>query len=177
MAITYHWVQGHQDTTKAIGELSWPAQLNVNADELATDVINEQKHKKQPPKLIPLVQTSVYLIQGKTTFTSHEVGALRSSIPTKNIKKYLLKRHNWNEGIFTNIALGSYASAIRSLDANKHKFVVKLCNNWLPVGQRLTKYGNTYDHCPLCQKYESCDHVFNCKSRDKWRKSFLSLLD
>jgi hypothetical protein len=60
---------------------------------------------------------------------------------------------------------------------NMHKFVVKLCNNCLPVGQRLIKYGNTYDHCSLCQQHESYDHVFNCKSRNKWRKSFLSSLD
>jgi hypothetical protein len=103
LAITYHWVEGHQDKTKAVGELSRPAQLNARADALATDVINKQKHKKQTPKLIPLVQTSVYLIQGKITFTSHEVRALRSSIPTKKIKKHLLKRHNWDEEIFKNI--------------------------------------------------------------------------
>jgi hypothetical protein len=93
MAITpYHWVEGHQGKTKAVGELPWPAQLNVRADELATEAIDKQTHTRQAPKLIPLVQTSVYLIQGKTTFTSHEVRALRSSIPTKNIKKYLLGR-------------------------------------------------------------------------------------
>jgi hypothetical protein len=76
MAITYHWVEGHQDKTKAVGELPWSSQLNVRADELATEAINKQTHTRQAPKLIPLVQTSVYLIQGKTTFTSHEVRAL-----------------------------------------------------------------------------------------------------
>jgi hypothetical protein len=133
MAITYHWVEGHQDKTKAVG-LPWPAQLNVRADELATEAINKQTHTRQASKLRPLVQTSVYLIQGKTTFTSHEVRALRSSIPTKNIKKYLPGRHNWDEKVFKSIAWEAYASAIRSLDANMHKFVVKLCNNWLLVG-------------------------------------------
>jgi hypothetical protein len=121
----------------------------------------------------------MYLIQGKTTFTSHEVRALRSSIPTKNIKKYLLKRHNWDGKIFKSIAWEAYASAIRSLDANMHKFVVKLCDNWLSVGQRLIKYGNTYDHCFLCscRQHESYDHVFCWQSRNKWRDSFLSSLD
>jgi hypothetical protein len=119
LAITYHWVEGHQDKTEAVGELSWPAQLNMRADKLATEAINKQKHKKEAPKLIPLVQTSVYLIQGKTTFTSHEVRALRSSILTKNIKKYLLRRHNWDEEIFKSIAWEAYryASAIRALDS------------------------------------------------------------
>jgi hypothetical protein len=102
--------------------------------------------------------TSEYLIQGKTTFNSHEVRALRSSIPTKNIKNYLRGRHNWDDTIFRSIAWEAYASAIRSLDANMHTFVVKLCDNWLPVGQRLIKYGNTYDHCSLCQRHESYDH-------------------
>jgi hypothetical protein len=37
MVITYHWVEGDQDKTKAVRELSWPAQLNVRADELATE--------------------------------------------------------------------------------------------------------------------------------------------
>jgi ribonuclease HI len=47
MAITYHWVDGHQDKTKAVGELPWPAQLNVRADELATEAINKrlQQHR------------------------------------------------------------------------------------------------------------------------------------
>jgi hypothetical protein len=58
-----------------------------------------------------------------------------------------------------------------------HKFVVILCNNWLLVGQRLIKYGNTYDHCSLCRQHESYDHVFCCKSRNKWRDSFLSSID
>jgi hypothetical protein len=105
MAITYHWVECQQDKAKAVGELPWPAQLNVRADELATEKINKQTRTPQAPKLIPLVQTLVYLIQGKTTFTSHEVRALRSTnIPTKNIKKYLLGRHNWDEKIFKSIA-------------------------------------------------------------------------
>jgi hypothetical protein len=108
MAITYHWVEGHQDNTKAVGELPWPAQLNVRADELATEAINKQTHTRQAPKLISLAQTSVYLIKGKTTSTSHEVRALRSSIPTKNIKKYLLGRHNWDEKIIKSIAWEAY---------------------------------------------------------------------
>jgi hypothetical protein len=49
----------------------------------------------------------------------------------------------------------AYASATRSTDANMHKFVVKLCTNWLPIGQRLTKYENTYDHCSLCRQHGS----------------------
>ena len=169
MAITYHWVEGHQDKVeghqdkmKEVWELHWPAQLNVRADELATEALSKQNGV---PHLIPLVQTSVYLTQGKTMFTSHEVSALRTSIPTKNIKKYLLKRHNWDATIFNSIAWEAYASATRSTDANTHKFVVKFCNNWLPVGQRLIKYGNTYDHCSLCQEPESYDHVFCCKFR------------
>jgi hypothetical protein len=71
--------------------------------------------------------------KGKTTFTSHELRALRRTIPTKTIKKYLLGRHNWDEKIFKSIAWEAYASAIRSIDVNMHKFVVKLCNNWSPV--------------------------------------------
>jgi hypothetical protein len=70
MVITYHWVEGHQDKTKAVGELLLPAQLNVRADELATEAITKQTHTRQAPKLIPLVQTSVYLIQGKTRLRS-----------------------------------------------------------------------------------------------------------
>jgi hypothetical protein len=31
MVITYHWVEGHQDKTKAVRELPWPSQLNVRA--------------------------------------------------------------------------------------------------------------------------------------------------
>jgi hypothetical protein len=119
------------------------------------------------PKLTPLVQTSVYSIQGKTTFTSHEVRALRTSIPTKNIKKYLLGRHNWDEKIFHSIAWEAYASsAIRSIDANMHTFVVKFCD-WLPVAQRLVKYGNTYDHCSSCPQHESYGDIFCCQSRNK----------
>jgi hypothetical protein len=49
-------VEGHQDKTKAVGELPWPAQLNVRADELATEAINKQTHTRQAPTLIPLVQ-------------------------------------------------------------------------------------------------------------------------
>jgi hypothetical protein len=58
-----------------------------------------------------------------------------------------------------------------------HKFVVTLCNNWLPVRQRLIKCKNTHDHCSLCRQHESYDHVFHCQSRNKWRDSFLSSLD
>jgi hypothetical protein len=87
MAITYHWVEGHQDKAKEVHELSWPAQFNVRADELATEAISTQLRRRQVPKLISLVQTSAYLIEGKSTFSSHEVRALMTRIPTKNIKK------------------------------------------------------------------------------------------
>jgi hypothetical protein len=65
MAITSHWVEGHQDKAKEVHELAWPAQLNVRADELVTEAINTQLRRRQVPKFIPLVQTSVYLIEGK----------------------------------------------------------------------------------------------------------------
>jgi hypothetical protein len=108
LAITYHWVEGHQDKTKEVRKLPWPAQLNLRADELATEAINKQSRTRRVPTLIPLVQ---------------------------------------------------------------------FCNNWLPVGQCLIKYGNTYDHCSPCRQHESYDHVFCCQSCSAWRASFLCSLD
>jgi hypothetical protein len=50
MAIAYHWVEGHQDETKEVYELPWPAQLNVRANELATEAINAPLHRRRVPK-------------------------------------------------------------------------------------------------------------------------------
>jgi hypothetical protein len=59
------------------------------------------------------------------------------------MKRYNIKGHNWDDIIFNIIAREAYASATRSTNANMHKLVVKLCTNWLPVSQRMAKYGNT----------------------------------
>jgi hypothetical protein len=74
-------------------------------------------------------------------FTSHKVRALRTSIPTKKIKKYLPGHRNWDGKIFKSIAWEAYASSTPSTDVNMHKLVIEFCNNWLPVGQRLKSKG------------------------------------
>jgi hypothetical protein len=67
----------HQDRTKEVREIPRQEQLNVRAADLATEAINTQTRTRRVPLLTHLVQTLVYLIQGKTAFTSHEVRALR----------------------------------------------------------------------------------------------------
>jgi hypothetical protein len=73
----------------------------------------------------------------------------------------------------------SYSGAVANTKTSR-TFIVKLINDYLPVGKRVRLYKPYYEaQCPSCDTPEDDrDHVFHCQAADRelWRTELLKKL-
>ena len=154
--IAIHHVKAHQDDTQSFETLSRPAQLNVMADSIATQVLDQQK----PPPTYPLPAARIHLIHEDTIITSRPIKTLRYAKAETRLREYLCNRFDWSTDEFYSIDWLSYGRARASQHAASTLFTTKLLIGWLPTLSRLSKYDPKVDPtCPICQKQpETSDH-------------------
>ena len=168
-------IKGHQDKDTAYEELSLPAQLNVDANKLAGDYManNPDKDYSHVP-VLPSSGVQLNLPAGTITYQLKQV--LSTARTTAPMKKYMMKKYNWDEDIFNDIEWEAHRRAAnrhhkRRTTLNKH------LSRCLPVGKVVNKYDTVKyrSNCPACpEPVESCAHVYQCPSRHDWRKKFFS---
>jgi hypothetical protein len=97
-----HHVIGHQDRTRSVASLSLPAQLNVEADRLATDFNAALTH---PLPEIPFDPTTeIQLIIGrKTGVTSHIRSRIRYQIHHQPLADLIWQRYKWTVAVFRSV--------------------------------------------------------------------------
>jgi len=128
--------------------------------------------------MLPLSNCDVYIDRKDgSLITGHEKTVLRTRLPTKKMRKYLLRKQGWASSAYGRVNWDMYGRASGSVSAQERAFVVKSCTNWLPAGRRVLKYGNKHGHCRYCRDYEDYDHMFHCHTRNEWRETFCKELD
>ena len=176
--ISITWIKGHQDDTTQKDNLSLPAQLNIEADELADQYI--QNHPDHPYHQVPLLPTSginLNLRHGTVTFKHKRELRLASTAP--HMQRYMLEKYEWDEATFDNIDWEAHRLALNR--NNKHRCImVKHLHRMVPVGRRVHRYDRKYpDTCPSCSLYplpeETEEHLYQCTapSRIEWRAQCL----
>jgi ribonuclease HI len=167
---TIQHIKGHQDSKTPIAELSWPAQLNVKADELADKGHECRSYITLDP--IPINRAKIFLICGKSIICSGEKSILRWRWREFILQDYFMRIFNINPPNLHNINW-----AAMSMVQRKHilpqKFMTKLLIKWLPTGTRLKKYGNSVVCCPLCNLDEDEHHILTCPKRIPQQNAFL----
>ena len=145
---SFRHVKGHQDNNVAPSTLSLPAQLNVEADNLASSYV-------YPPsissRIAPLIGGATAILHGPFgTINSNYRSILRTLASAPTLRNYLRNKHDWSSDVFNSIDWESHGIAVRSNFSRRH-FVVKFLHQWLPLGHLKARYATYYsDECPSC---------------------------
>jgi len=174
-------VHGHQDNALEYEELSPPAQLNVDADELATIALQSALAEGATAlQTIPLPSCQAYLLNREgCIISSGEVKHhLRLSMPAENLMNYLQRHQGWTDDTIHRINWELFAKGRAKLTPNLMFFSTKLSSDWLPVAVRQHRHQFLpTNECHLCGEPEITEHLFLCKQRGEWKQSFLANID
>jgi hypothetical protein len=101
ITIKFIHVKVHQDKDTEVHLLPWAAQMNVKADHLAMDYLDNHA---DPSKIIPFISPSQasITIQGET-ITQRFVNRLQQAASSANLCNRLILCNNWTEQTFQSI--------------------------------------------------------------------------
>jgi hypothetical protein len=124
-------VKGHQDKEAPVGSLPLPAQLNCEADALATAVLIAIVAPLPLTMVFP--STVCQLDVDETTVTRKVQSALRYSATAPAMSEYLKLRNDWDDARYESICWPSFSSA--RFSTSNSRFVPKYSHRHLPVGE------------------------------------------
>ena len=184
-------VKGHQDSQST--DLSLPAQLNVEADRLATEYFDQ--------KIKPPLEAGDYefLKELETGSTIHSCGAqlvnahdikypraitsstrrlLREAALSPDLREYMIQKyHGWTQGTPEKVKWTAYNKAQTRMPWSKYIQIVKLANEWADTGSRHKKFNTAAsDQCIYCHQQETAQHVLRCTKARQLQIQYLRRL-
>ena len=173
-----HHIKGHQDDEVEYDKLPLKAQLNVQADQLAADFI--QQHPDFDYSRVPLLPSSGCQVElPKGTVTHNLKLELKHARTAPLLEAKLKHRNNWDDDTFESIAWDALGRALKRHDKRRPTYV-KLLNDFLPVGKFVHAMDPRYPStCPSCSgadgdgpPLETRQHLYYCQDtkRKEWRK-------
>ena len=167
-------VKGHQDSKRHSSHLELPAQMNVEADMLATLAL---QNWGSPKSIVPFDPLSVVMLSIKGRAVTRNLEStirLQQHIPP--LRLYYRQRFQWDSITFDDIDWDVYSMAYSKFPRTR-TFFSKFGWKKLPIGARLHVRTSCYDHrCPSCHgDFETDDHVFQCRHplRVQWRNKLI----
>jgi hypothetical protein len=125
-------IRAHQDGHCEFNLLPRPAQLNILADEVGSEVLADLRAADQPTEFYPLPACRDYLRDGTGQITSCEKRTLTNEFSEYEIRAYLQQRNGLSVHILDSInwtanrmpgyqlAFGNADAALRLTPARKH---------------------------------------------------------
>jgi hypothetical protein len=166
------WVKGHQEETTPLAELPMEAQLNVEADALASKEIRECKKKDRELEVIRNEACRVYVLSGGKPITNNEVETLRTKYNDLRLQDYYMERFAISKTTLDTVNWAARKAAWARLSAEERTYAIKQMIGWLPSGARPEKRGDPITTCHRCDGEETNNHVLQCpNNREEQRKS------
>ena len=170
---TFNHVKGHQDDTNAKSKLPLPAQLNIEADLLATQFYKEGAPSTPYASTLPAskIQLDIQNITVANDFQKQLIRAYTEPL----YLSYLQKKNKWSDFIITQISWNSLKIALQRLQ--RPVLLTKICNDLLPTAYVLKRqHFHHKDSCPLCDAQETTQHLFQCQHPQliKWKRKLIS---
>jgi hypothetical protein len=163
LKIMRHHVDGHADDGKKWEDLKRFEQVNVLCDREATKSLYGQVKRHALP-FHPLPTTVCYLVHKGKFQTSHEEKTLLWARPNTAAQKYYRKKYRWGHNTYDTINWPALSKSIQK-QLNRGHFTPKLLCSWLPTLSVLHQREEIAALCPLCNRIEDNDHVFQCDER------------
>jgi hypothetical protein len=177
MPFIYTHVKSHQDDDTSIEHLSLESRLNVEADRLSTEYMQEDLTRRPTVTLFP--SASAQLLIAEASITRNIPQAIRFAAGTTALKEYLMERNTWTKTIMNDIDWEAHGAS-HSHHQPQRSYLVKLCHRHLPLGVKLHRRAPKYSpFCPGCRdNLETHHHYLTCTadSRIQWRIGLLAHL-
>jgi hypothetical protein len=177
VTVQFIHVKSHQDDNTEIHLLTWDAQMNVHADHLATDYL---ENYAEPSKIIPFIRPSqASLTINGETITRRFASRLRLTASGPNIERQLKLRNNWTHSTFQSINSKVPGKALTTMENSQKVFVIKFAHGHLPTRRHMNRIGEAEsDKCPSCLQCVETDwHILSCPNRSTSRNTILENLN
>jgi len=167
-------VRGHQDRDQERHELDIPAQLNCEADDLASAAYQLESC---PESSYPMLGgTRCRLIVNQSAISSHIRNSIMEIRSTQALKQRIQNQMRVTNAVFDEVDWEAHELAGVNCRDVPDVFLTKFLHGILPVGRRLVQYDKERysGRCPSCDsEVEDQDHLFKCthEQRTKWRQA------
>ena len=164
-------VKSHQDDATEFEQLSFPAQLNVLCDTMATNQLTRQRdHAHERSLSCPMIPRTlpVSISYRGQVISSHYVKHLRDEICLARHRIFLQNKYKWSDQSWAAIAWDSFQLCGRRTATLNTSFRSKLVHNWLHLGTRRATQSAAaslnINTCPMCNDLEDFRHLLTCRS-------------
>ena len=178
LSISFHfiWVKSHQDDDTEVHLLPWTTQMNIHADSLATDYLDNYA---DPSKIVPFIPASQASLSIRgVTITRRFAQQLRQAANSPRLRKRLMNRNGWNYNTFRTINWDVPGKTLNTMENSAQIFIVKFAHDHLPTRRHMRRTGRAEsDKCPACLHIVETDwHILSCPRRSLWRNDLLKTL-
>lgn len=171
--ITLQHVRGHQDRKTAYTRLPLLAQLNVDADLMATTY--QCEHGMSRPEVLLTDTAGVHLVTPRGSATKDYDSAIRYQATKPGLSKHIQERYEWSDRTMSNVNWTAHGSSLRKKIQRKTHYT-KLVHGILPTGKHMHRKDPFRSLCPLCQDTaEDWCHILKCphENRGRWRDQLI----
>jgi hypothetical protein len=160
-----HHVKGHQTGP----DLSWEAQLNNRADELATEAKKNLTRHTAETIQHKYPAAKAHLTINNRLITRKFDNEIQESYTTILIKNDMCKRFDWSNAKYNTIDWQTHGTNMIKLGFYRHKFIVKLIHERLPL-QGVSYNPSATTKCPCCSAVDETEkHFMHCQhNEEKW---------
>ena len=156
LSLSFFHVKSHQDKHIPIHQLSYPAQANCTADQLATHARSHCTSLQRTP-LYPAAICRLCILD--VTLTRSFTHALFYHSTQSQLKQYILSSRSWTD---TNIDW-SILKSVSLRQSHNLPFFLKWIHRMLPVGVLIHRRDPTASpFCPACGCVETQLHFITC---------------
>jgi hypothetical protein len=132
-------VKGHQDNTTRYEDLSPQAQLNVDADKMATEAMREVLEREKEIPVTENPHCKAYVVNDTKVWTQAESELLRWKRHVLELAGYHMTEMKKDELTLHLINCPAWVITQRNMGIRERKYAIKLTTGWLPTGTRLEK--------------------------------------
>ena len=172
--LTLKFVKSHQDKGKPYAQLSLNAQLNVDADKLASEYQDQYGAERT---VTPRNRAHLHMPNGSVT--SDDAPKLRHAYCGPPLQQYIQTRNKWSDSTIASINWEPHGAALRKQMVHRLHFI-KLVHDILPTHSWQNKLDSGKRTCPCCpHQHKDRDHFLRCPGaeRNRWRRKFLSNIE
>lgn len=176
---TIFHILGHQDRHKAYDELPLQAQLNVDADRLASQYQDRFGEARPSVLLFPHAAAQVH-IATYGTCTTRLPQTLRRAEAEQHLLAHIQDRNGWSAEVMQTINWDAHEMAIKK--SNQRRIhITKLVHDILPTNKVVHRNHVERQTCPICpeRRIEDRDHIIRCQhpTRAQWRADTMTTLE
>lgn len=155
--LTLQYVKGHQDRDNAYEHLPLLAQLNVDADAMATRY--QRSHGRQRPIALLTDTAKVHLVTPNGSVTSRYGTALRLQATYDPLMSYIGEKYEWCPRVQRSINWEAHGGSLKKRSQHQVHFI-KLVHEILPTGKRQFRTDYIRSLCPACKSAsEDWQHI------------------